>query len=199
MVSVMIQIGDKILSRELFEEHFICDLKRCKGACCVHGDAGAPLEEEEAGILDEHMEAIKPYMREEARRALEEKGNWMVDTDGEKVTPLVGVEECAYVIFEGGIARCAIEKAFEEKKLDWQKPVSCHLYPIRVSRLSNAYALNYHRWGICEPARILGGKEGMPVFRFLRDPISRVYGAEFYEELENVYSEIQAFKEENNT
>ena len=190
MTSVMIQIGDKVVSRELFDNHFICHLDKCEGNCCVHGDAGAPLEGSEADFLKENIEDIIPFLRPEGIRAIREKGTWVVDEDGDQVTPLVGREECAYVVFENGIARCGIEKAYEAGKTEFRKPVSCHLYPIRVSRLSNATALNYHRWGICEPARVLGKKNGVPVFRFLKDPIIRVYGEEFYNELEIIYREI---------
>lgn len=191
----MIQIGDKVVSKDLFDQYFICHLEKCKGNCCVFGDSGAPLEKEEAELLFKHLESIKPFMREEGLRAVSEQGSWVVDHDGEQVTPLVEREECAYVVFEEGIARCAIEKAFEEKSIKFQKPVSCHLYPIRVSRLKDAIALNYHRWSICEPARILGRKEGLPVFRFLKEAIIRVYGASFYGELEIVYRELIQAKE----
>jgi len=186
----MIQIGDKIISRELFENHFICDLSVCHGNCCVFGDSGAPLEDDEADSLAASLEILSPYLRSEARRAIDLQGAWVIDGDGEKVTPLIGREECAYVLFEDGIARCAIEKAFEDGIINYRKPVSCHLYPIRVNKLGRGIALNYHRWGICEPARVLGRKEGLPVFRFLKDPIQRVYGEEFYGELELVYKEL---------
>ena len=186
----MIQIGDKIVSMDLFDNHFICDLQKCEGNCCVFGDSGAPLEEDEVGILEENIELIKPFMRPEGIRAVEEQGSWMIDRDGDKVTPLVGREECAYVIFENDIAWCAIEKAYKEGVITYQKPVSCHLYPIRVSPLNSAIALNYHKWSICEPARVLGKKEDLPVFRFLKDPITRVYGKDFYDELELAYREI---------
>lgn len=187
----MIQIGDKIISRDLFEFHFICHLEKCEGNCCVFGDSGAPLEEREVGLIEENLERIKPYMRAEGQRVVNDEGGWVIDSDGDKVTPLVGREECAFVVFEEGIARCSIEKAYDEDSIDFQKPVSCHLYPIRVSRLKNAIALNYHQWSICEPARLLGKKEGIPVFRYLKDPISRVYGTEFYDELETVFNELQ--------
>ena len=186
----MIQIGDKIVSKDLFDFHFICHLQKCEGNCCVFGDSGAPLDDTEVKILDQHIESIKPFMRAEGIREVNEQGSWMVDRDGDKVTPLVNREECAYVIFEDGIAWCAIEKAYNKGVVPFQKPVSCHLYPIRVSPLKTGVALNYHRWSICEPARILGKKEQVPVFRFLKDPISRVYGSEFYEELEIVYKEL---------
>jgi hypothetical protein len=186
----MIQIGDKIVSKELFDQHFICHLEKCEGNCCVFGDSGAPLEEDEVKILEDHVQSIKPYMRAEGKRAVNEQGPWMVDRDGDKVTPLVNGEECAYVVFEDGIAWCAIEKAYLDGTVPFQKPVSCHLYPIRVNKLKNAVALNYHRWSICEPARILGEQKGVPVFQFLKDPITRVYGEAFYQEMELVYEEL---------
>lgn len=193
-MTAMIQIGDKIVSRDLFDQHFICHLQKCEGNCCVFGDSGAPLEEDEVLILDQHIEAIKPFMRAEGIREVNDQGSWMIDRDGDKVTPLVDREECAYVIFEDGIAWCAIERAFNAGSVPLQKPVSCHLYPIRVKRLNSGVALNYHRWSICEPARILGEKENMPVFRFLKEPITRVYGSDFYDELELVYRELEKVK-----
>lgn len=186
----MIQIGEKIISRELFEMHFICHLEKCEGNCCVFGDSGAPLEEEEAANLSGGLETILPFLRAEGKRAAREQGAWVIDMENEKVTPLVGREECAYAVFEDGIARCAIEQAYDEGAISFRKPVSCHLYPIRVTKLKQGIALNYHQWSICEPARILGKKEGLPVFRFLKDPLIRVYGEEFYEELEIVYREL---------
>jgi uncharacterized protein DUF3109 len=186
----MIQIGDKIVSKDLFDQHFICDLRKCEGNCCVFGDSGAPLEDDEVEILEKHLEDIKPFMRAEGLREVDRQGSWMIDRDGDKVTPLVGDEECAYVVFEDNIAWCAIERAFKEGSVPIQKPVSCHLYPIRVNPLKNGVALNYHKWSICEPARILGEKEGLPVFRFLKEPIIRVYGQAFYDEMELVYREL---------
>jgi hypothetical protein len=186
----MIQIGDIIVSKDLLEQHFFCHLEACEGNCCVYGDAGAPLEEQETRLLVNHLEQIKPYLRAEGIRAVSEQGAWVFDGEGDKVTPLVGREECAYAVFDEGIARCAIEQAYEAEAIPFRKPVSCHLYPIRVSKLSKGTALNYHRWSVCEPARILGKKEGIPVFRFLQDPIVRVYGEAFYEELEEIYHEL---------
>jgi hypothetical protein len=194
----MIQIGDKIISRDLFEKHFICHLEKCEGNCCVFGDAGAPLEDEEAEALSMDLEKIIPYIRAEGKRAVRVQGAWVIDRDGEKVTPLIGREECAYVVFEDKIARCAIEQAFEEGAIAFRKPASCHLYPIRVGKLKQGVALNYHQWSVCEPGRILGEKQGMPVFRFLKDAIIRVYGKEFYGELEMVYRELIE-KESTNT
>jgi hypothetical protein len=193
----MIQIGDIIVSRDLFEKQFICHLEKCEGNCCVFGDSGAPLEDSEVSNIEESLDDIKPYMRAEGIRVVNEEGGWVIDSDGDMVTPLVGKEECAFVIFEEGIARCSIEKAKELGSVNFQKPVSCHLYPIRVSKLKNATALNYHRWSICEPARILGKKEDVPVFRFLKDAIIRVFGSTFYDELELVYTMLKAESDKN--
>jgi len=184
----MIQIDDKIVSLELFNNQFICHLEKCEGNCCVFGDSGAPLVGSEVTLFEKHVDLIKPYMRKEGIHVVEQQGSWVMDRDGDQVTPLVGRKECAYAIFEKGIARCAIEKAYEAGAIPFQKPVSCHLYPIRVSKLKNAVALNYHRWSICEPARILGKRKGEPVFRFLREAITRVYGEAFYREMEKVYN-----------
>ena len=189
----MIQAGNKIISSELFETEFTCHLDSCHGECCVQGDAGAPLDEEEAKILDKEYEIIKEFIREEGRESIEEQGKWLIDEeDGEKVTPLIKGKECAYTVFENGIAFCGIEKAWEAGKTGFRKPVSCHLYPIRVSKMGEYTVLNYHHWGICEPARILGRTNKMPVFRFLKDSIVRVYGEEFYQELETIYSELNS-------
>ena len=186
----MIQIGEKIISSELFEKHFICHLEKCEGNCCIFGDSGAPLEEDEAEDLSRDLDKILPFMRAEGKRAVKDQGAWVIDKDDDKVTPLVGREECAFVVFEGCTARCAIEQAYDEGAITYGKPVSCHLYPIRVGKLKHGVALNYHQWSICEPARILGKKEGVPVFRFLKDPLIRVYGEKFFEELEVVYREL---------
>jgi len=196
MTSVMIQIGDKVVSRELFEHRFLCHLEKCEGNCCVFGDAGAPLEDQEVGLLEDSLDKIRPHMRPEGLRSVEEHGAWVVDPEGEKVTPLVGHEECAYAVFKEGIAYCSIEQAWEKGEIAFRKPISCHLYPIRVVPLNNALALNYHQWGICEAGRLLGRKEDLPVFRFLKDAISRAYGPAFYEELEHVYEEIKAFEKD---
>lgn len=190
--ATMIQIGDIVVSRDLLERHFICHLEKCEGNCCVFGDSGAPLDEDEAKALEDSQVEIKPFLREEGVRAIENQGAWVTDKDGDKVTPLVGNEECAYVVFDGRIARCGIEQAYEAGAIPFRKPVSCHLYPIRVNKLKHGIALNYHRWSVCEPARILGEDKGVPVFRFLRDPIVRVYGQQFYDELELAYAELIA-------
>ena len=163
----MIEIDDKIVSADLLRECFACDIAQCKGICCVEGNAGAPLEAEEVGILEREYAAYKPYMTPEGIEAVERQGFMVIDEDGDLTTPLVGDAECAYTYQENGIT------------------ISCHLYPIRVVRFSNGTAgLNYHRWSVCAPARECGRRLGIPVYKALREPIVRRFGEEFYKALE---------------
>lgn len=181
----MIEIEDKIVSDDILFEPFLCDLKHCKGICCVEGDAGAPLEEEEAAILEAEYANYAPYMTEAGRRAVQEQGYAVLDDDGDLTTPLVDGAECAYAITEKGVTLCAIERAYREGRCGFIKPVSCHLYPIRVVRFSNgAYGLNYHRWHVCSSAVKCGSRAGVPVYKSLREPIVRRFGEEFYKALE---------------
>lgn len=181
----MIEIDDKIVSDEILLEPFLCDLKRCKGACCVEGDAGAPLEADEVALLEKEYPNYAPYMTDEGRRAVQEQGYAVLDDDGDLTTPLVGGAECAYSVMENGVTLCAIERACRDGRCGFIKPVSCHLYPIRVVRFSNgAYGLNYHRWHICSPAVRCGRRAGVPVYRALREPIVRRFGEEFYKAME---------------
>lgn len=180
----MIQIDDALLSEDLFSKRFVCDLGACKGACCVEGDSGAPLEAEEVGLLEEALEDIKPYMRQEGIDRVEETGVFTIDVDGEYVTPLVNDEECAFVSFDNnGTAKCSIEQAHRDGKTDFLKPISCHLYPIRVTQLKDYVALNYHYWPICDPARSCGAKLDVKVFKFLKEPITRKFGEVFFEKM----------------
>lgn len=177
----MIQIDDKLISEDLFSEKFVCDLTKCKGICCVEGDAGAPLDEDETKILEEIYPKIKPYLRPEGIKAIEEQHTHTVDIDGDLVTPLVNNAECAYVIFdENGYTKCGIEKAYEEGVIDYQKPISCHLYPIRIKSYSDFDAINYHEWNVCSDACALGKELNVKVYKFLKKPLIRKYGEEFY-------------------
>lgn len=185
----MIQIGDKIVSTELFDNYFVCHMEECRGMCCVYGDAGAPLEKEETEFLEKNIDKIKPFLREEGVKAIEEKGTWEYDGDRDMVTPLISQDDCAYSIIDNGVARCGIENAFFSDVIDFRKPISCFLYPIRVSKIGDNTALNYHHWDVCEPARKLGKEYEMPVFRFLKDALETAYGASFYKEMERVYIE----------
>ena len=186
----MIQIDDKLISEDLFSEEFVCNLAKCKGICCVEGDAGAPLDENETKILDEIYPKIKPYLRPEGIQAIEDQGTYTLDFEGDLVTPLVNNAECAYVIFdEKGYTKCAIEKAYEDGVIDWQKPISCHLYPIRITEYSNFSAINYHEWDICYDACTLGKELGVKVYQFLKKPLIRKYGEEFYQTLSEAAEE----------
>ena len=191
----MIQIGETIVSQVAFEHAFCCDLSKCKGACCVEGDAGAPLLPSEVPILESIQDAIRPYLRPEGLAALEAQGVAVKDHDGEWVTPMVDGRECAYVTFDQGVAKCGIEQAAAAGAVDWPKPISCHLYPIRVTKYQDFDALNVHHWKVCEPACSLGQELKLPVFRFLQGALVRAYGPAWMEEAEEVYQFLQSRSE----
>ncbi len=180
----MIIIDDTLISDEIYTECFICDLPVCKGGCCIHGDAGAPLDKEEIHVLKKIYPDLKPYLRAEGIAEIEKSGTHVEDIDGDLTTPLINKQECAFVYFDdNNIAKCAIEKAWEEKKVDFKKPVSCHLYPIRIVRYSNYDAVNYHRWPICDCARANGKKSKVRIYEFLKEPLIRKYGQDWYDQL----------------
>lgn len=179
----MIAIDDKIFSLRLFTEKFVCDLSACKGQCCVLGDAGAPLEEEEISILKKELKNILPYMTKAGVNTVKKMGLAVKDADDELVTPLVNGKECAFTIFIDGIAQCAIEKAFLKKKTTFRKPISCHLYPIRINKTKKIEAVNYQTWDICKAAVALGKKENIAVYEFCKEPLIRKYGAQVYDAL----------------
>jgi hypothetical protein len=189
----VIEHRGSLISEDLFEKRFVCDLNACKGACCVEGESGAPLEPEEDALLRELWPKIRPYIPEKGQRAIDAHGVSEVDDDGDLVTTLVeGRGECAFTVFENGIALCGIEKAWKDGVVDFRKPISCHLYPIRIARLKFHEGLNYHRWPICKPACECGAKLDVPVFRFLKDALTRKYGAEWYAELEAIHAAWEA-------
>ncbi|MFM7014789.1 MAG: DUF3109 family protein [Bacteroidota bacterium] len=180
----MIEIGKTLISTELLEEHFVCDLKKCKGECCIAGDYGAPLDKSELKEIDKYYPIVKPLLQERALKSLEEQGLYVKDDEGEWVTPLINEnEECAFTIFEEGIAKCAFEKAYYDGQIPWKKPISCHLYPVRIKKLKNYEALNYDRWSVCAPACKLGKSLKVPVFQFLKESLTRKYGEDWYNEL----------------
>ncbi len=188
---MLVEINNKIVSTEIFDRKFVCDLTACKGACCVEGDSGAPLTFEEVDILEENLEAIKPFMRPEGILEIEKNGVFYMDVENEPVTALVNGKECAFVFFdENQITKCSIEKAQQEGLIDFKKPISCHLYPIRTKKFNDYEALNYEEWDICAPACACGEKLDVPVFRFLKEPLLRAYGQEFYDELCLVEKEL---------
>ena len=188
----MIEIDDKIVSADLLRECFACDLTQCKGICCVEGNAGAPLEMDEVDVLEEEWENYRPYMTPEGIEAVERQGFMVVDPDGDYTTPLVDDAECAFSCEENGITYCAIERAWKEGKTSFRKPISCHLYPIRLASFSNgSIGLNYHRWEVCRPACECGKRLGIPVYRALKEPIVRRFGEEFYAALEAAESYLK--------
>ena len=181
----MIQIDDKLISEEIVSEKFVCDLGNCKGECCVAGDIGAPLDKKETKILEQLYPKVKNYLTPEGIDAIESQGTWVSNDEDDYATPMIGNGgACAYTIFENGIAKCGIEKAFLEKKVDWKKPISCHLYPIRITKNKFYETLNYNRWDVCSAACSNGLKLKVPVYKFLKEAITRKYGNEFYEQLD---------------
>lgn len=185
--SMLIEVKDKVVSTQIFERKFVCDLNACKGACCIEGDAGALLNYEEIDQLEEDLDAILPYMRPEGIAEVKKSGVFYMDEENEPVTTLVNGAECAFVFFdEKGITKCAIEQAYLDGKTTFKKPISCHLYPIRVKQFNELKALTYDVWPICAPACDCGEKLDVPVYRFLKEPLVRAFGEEFFQELEVV-------------
>jgi len=179
----MLRIGNQIISDDIINKRFSCDLKNCRGICCVRGDSGAPLEEDEIPIIEKYFPLIRTYLRREGLDAIENLGKYYTDPDGDIVTTLIEGKECAYSYVEEGITRCAIEKAWFEKKITFRKPLSCHLYPIRVNKFNDYETLNYDQWEICNSGRMLGEQINMPVYKFLKEPLIRKYGENWYKKL----------------
>ena len=183
----MFQLGKTIVSEEIIRKDFVCNLSACKGACCIHGEAGAPVEKEEREVLESIYPKVKKYLRPEGIKAIEKQGVYITTEHGEIETPLVNGEECAYVtVTKNGIAKCGIEEAYEQGDISWKKPVSCHLYPIRVQQYSEFAAVNYHKWYICKDACTLGNELKVPVYKFVKDALIRKFGEDWYQELTNI-------------
>lgn len=189
----MFQLENTIVSEDLIENEFVCNLNACKGACCVKGEAGAPLEKEETKILEDVYPRIKHLLREDGVKAIEEQGTWITSDFGELETPLVNNEECAYVIFdEHGITKCGIEEAFNNGIINYKKPVSCHLYPVRVKKYSSFSAVNYHKWDICDDACELGKTLEIPIYTFVKEALIRKFGEAWYQNLEEIASKLKS-------
>tara|TARA_B100000767_G_scaffold40246_1_gene33894 strand:+ start:37 stop:633 length:597 start_codon:yes stop_codon:yes gene_type:complete len=196
----MVQIDDKIISLDVFEQQFVCDLSACKGACCVEGDSGAPLENEEADILAQIYDKVKPFMREEGIREVEIQGFSVIDKDGDLTTPLVNNKECAFVSFDqNGTAKCSIEQAYNQGEVAFKKPISCHLFPIRIQKYDDFKAVNYESIKICEPACSCGQKLQVPVYKFLKEPLIRLYGESWYHTLSEAAVELKLEPSINNS
>lgn len=180
----MLQIEDTIISMDVIESQFICDLCKCKGECCVDGEAGAPLEEEEDDKINEILPIIWDELSPKAQALINEQGISYKDYDGELVTSIVNGNECVFTYFdEDGVCKCVIDNAYREGRISVPKPISCHLYPIRLQKYRDFTAVNYHKWSICEPAIKLGTKEGVAVYEFLKEPLIRKFGQKWYESL----------------
>lgn len=183
----MLIIQNILVSDALVEEHFLCNLKACQGICCVEGDFGAPLETEELHTLERIYDKVKPFLAEDGIAAIEKDGLFIYEKEEkEYTTPLIKGGPCAYRVWKDGIVACGIELAYLAKEIDFKKPISCHLYPIRVkeNKKTAFEALNYDEWDICSAACALGKKEELPVYQFLKEPIIRKYGTDFYDELD---------------
>lgn len=187
----MFQLGKTLVSEEIIKKDFVCNLSACKGACCIDGEAGAPVEPDEAVILEKLFPKIKEFLRPEGIAAIEKQGTSITIENGEIETPLINGADCAYVTFdEKGIALCGIEEAYNAGEIDWKKPVSCHLYPVRVEQYSEFAAVNYHKWQICDDACSLGAELQVPVYKFVKQALIRKFGEDWYDELEVVANEL---------
>jgi len=196
----MFQLGKTIISEDILDREFVCNLQACKGACCVEGEAGAPVTKEETEILMEIFPKIKPYLRKEGIEAIAKQGTFTTNPKGDFETTLVNGKECAYAIFdENKLAKCGIEMAFNDGAFERQadaffKPISCHLYPIRIQEYRELTAINYHAWPICKDACVLGEKLKIPTYQFVKNALIRKFGTAWYEELDRVAAEYHENK-----
>ena len=180
----MIKVGEVLVSDDIKDVEFVCHLEKCKGACCVEGDLGAPLADNELEEIKNVQEAVRPYLTEEGKKSIAAQGPYILDEDGDYSTPTIGGKECAYSIYDDkGILKCGIEQAYLDGKTSFRKPISCHLYPIRITKKKNMEAVNYHKWNICSAACIYGKSLQVPLYKFLKVPLIRKYGEGWYLEL----------------
>jgi len=179
----MLEIGNTIVSLDILEKQFLCDLLKCKGACCVEGDSGAPVTAEEAIAIEEAYPEVLPYLSQVHQNEIKTQGFAVIDFEGDLVTPLVENRCCVYTYEEKGILKCGFEKAFLDGKIKFRKPVSCHLFPIRITKYKRFDAVNYQQIDICKPGRQCGKSEKLPLYVFLKEPLIRQYGEEWYEQL----------------
>lgn len=191
----MLQIDDTIVSLALIEKRFLCDLAACKGSCCRYGDTGAPLTADEAAALDRIWTDLWPYLRPEGIRAIEKLGTSVTDIEGELVTPLINNAECAYTVMDDDIYKCGIETAFNAGAVDFRKPLSCHLFPVRVKQYRSFRAVNYEEWSICKPGVACGAQQNLELYVFLREPLVRAFGEEWYNRLQWAAGEYHKYNE----
>ena len=187
---MMIQIEDIVVSSDILTEKFICNLEACQGECCIEGDAGAPAEKNEVAELEKVLPVVWDELSPEAQAVIKKQGVVYTDQDGDLVTSIVGNKNCVFTCYdEKGCCYCAIEKAYREGKCNFYKPISCHLYPIRIENYGPYTAVNYHRWDVCKAAVILGKMKGVPVYQFLKEPLIRKFGADWYQMLSDCAEE----------
>lgn len=183
----MFQVGNTIVSEAILDNEFACNLSACKGACCVDGDSGAPLEEIEVDILKQNYSKIKPYLSTRGQEAINSQGLFVTNDEGGLETPLIGGADCAYAVRgRNKTVHCGIEEAYNQGDIDWKKPISCHLYPIRVTNYTDFSAINYHKWGICDSACHLGRELQLPIYKFVKQALIRKFGHKWYSQLEEV-------------
>lgn len=189
----MILIDDILISDDVVEKQFVCNLNACKGACCIEGDSGAPVENDEIELLQNSIEQVLPYLTEAGKKAIEEQGVYIVEEDDEYTglaTPLINGGACAYIAYRpDGTVTCGIEEAYNDGKITFRKPISCHLYPIRIKNYDTVIGVNFDEWDICDDACTLGKSLQVPVYRFVKDALVRKFGPEFYEVLEQAARE----------
>ncbi len=181
----MILIDNIYVEESILTTSFCCDLTKCFGACCIEGESGAPLANDELEKIEQVFPIVKDYLTTQSKKTIEQTGLYLKDSDGDWTTPIIGKGgPCVFVIMDNNIAYCGIEKAFLDKKIKWQKPISCHLYPIRVEYKGAFIYLKYHQWSVCKPAL---KNNSIPMFRFLKSPIINAFGKTFYNKLEEIY------------
>lgn len=198
---IMLQIQDKLVSLDLAEQYFCCDIDKCKGQCCIEGDAGAPITQEEYEKLKEILPLIYDDLTPAARREIDERGVGYIDEEGDLVTTIVDGRDCVFTCYApGGVCQCAIEKAYRNGVIkDFRKPASCYLYPVRLTEYPTFTAVNYHKWKICKCAEILGRKNGIKLYQFLKQPLIDQFGKEWYDELvEACEAYLEQYGNENN-
>lgn len=188
----MILHGDTIISEDVLTNEFVCNLNACKGACCIEGDFGAPLDESELEIISANLEGILLHLNKESQEHIGISGFYEHDKDGDLVTQCLPSGACVFAtINEKGILGCGIEQAWKNGNASFRKPISCHLYPIRLSKVGDYTAVNYHKWDICSPACKLGKKEQVKIYKFLQEALVRKFGQQWYDELTNIAQSFQ--------
>lgn len=193
----MIQIDNTLVSLDVIECPFICDLSHCKGACCVEGDSGAPLQKKEIAELEKALPFVWDDLSPQAQAVINKQGVAYIDQEGEIVTSIVDNKNCVFTCYDAdGVCKCAVEKAYRAGKISFYKPISCHLYPIRITEYDTFSAVNYNRWKICKAAEVLGKKEKLPLYQFLKEPLIRRFGEKWFQHLEQVATEWEKQKSE---